>query len=191
MMCKVWKSSFLIRILRWDNSYKTLIEISLPIILYLHFIHNMNSSISYKNLFAYLLRIRTFVHMITSQTFYPIMLCIPRELHDKVWYKQLLFYKSNFSIPNRSASPFIRVVLKEISFQIILVWSHSYPCIECSSIPLSNFFLPLELEDKFFDKSAGLLKAYFLIVIIPAAISLIPKYNKEDLQQIFMTVLEV
>ena len=39
------KSSLLIEVLRWDDFHKNLIEISLPIILYLYFIHNLNSSI--------------------------------------------------------------------------------------------------------------------------------------------------
>ena len=40
---------------------------------------------------------------------------IPR---DQIWYKQPLFYNSNFSISNVSASPFGRVFLEENQFQL-------------------------------------------------------------------------
>ena len=50
-------------VLRWKNFHKALIEISLPIILYLHFICDLNSSILREELFAHLLRICTFVYV--------------------------------------------------------------------------------------------------------------------------------
>ena len=37
---------------------------------------------------------------------HPFTLSIPKVARDQVWYKQPLFYNSNFSIPNGSASPF-------------------------------------------------------------------------------------
>ena len=62
-MMNAVQGSLLIGVLGWDDFHRMLIEISLPIILYLHFIRDLNSSIPWKKLFAHLLEIRTFVHV--------------------------------------------------------------------------------------------------------------------------------
>ena len=60
------QSLFLIGVLGYKDSHSTSIENSLPITLYLHFTHDLNSSILWEKLFAYLLKIYTFVHMIST-----------------------------------------------------------------------------------------------------------------------------
>ena len=40
-----------------------------------------------------------------------------KPARDQVWYEQPLFYNSNFSIPNKSASPFRRVFWKKLALR--------------------------------------------------------------------------
>ena len=58
------------------------------------------------------------------------------------------------------------------------------------SVPLFDSFPPPESNNDLFDQPAGLLKANFPIVIVPAAALAFPKYTEKDLQWILKTVLE-
>ena len=62
---------------------------------------------------------------------------------------------------------------------------------ECPSVVLSNFFLLLELDDKLSDQPTRPLEPHFPITIVFVAAPSVSKYTKENLQQIFKTILEV
>ena len=110
---------------------------------------------------------------------------------DQVWYKRPSFYNSNFSEPNGLASSFGRVFLEEeISAKIISIRDRVRICRERLSVPLSDFFLPLELDNNLSDQPVGPPRANLSIIVILTAAPPIPKYNRENLQQILKIILE-
>lgn len=62
---------------------------------------------------------------------------------------------------------------------------------KCLSIAVSNFFKLLELGDELSDQPVKPLRANLPVIVIFIAIFPISKYIKEDLQQIFKTILKV
>ena len=95
----------LIGVLGWKDSYSTLIEISLPIILYLFYtwsaiLHSPRKVVCtlFQNLHFYSRDLQA--------EFYPFTLSILRVAYDQVWYKRSLLYNSNFFKSNGSASLF-------------------------------------------------------------------------------------
>ena len=90
-----------------------MIEISLPIILYLHFTRDPNSSILWEKSFAHLLRNLHFCPRDLWAELHPFTTSIPKVACDQVWYERPLFYNSNFSIPNGLASPFGKAQLDD------------------------------------------------------------------------------
>ena len=129
----------------------------------------------------------------------------------KSWYERSLFYNSNFSIPNGSASPFERVLFEENqNFKMISVRGRGRPRREhpsvasfvapsiafsvapsvafsvapsvAPSVTPSGFSLPPKSEvSKQPDRTSGPKS--------PAATS-VPKYSKDNLQRILKAVLE-
>ena len=76
------------------------------------------------------------------------MLTISRVARDQVWYERSLFYNSNFSIPNGSASLFEIVILKKkFSAKMISVWGRGRSRKECPFIFLFDSFSPFESDD--------------------------------------------
>ena len=59
-----------------------------------------------------------------------------------------------------------------------------------SSVTFFNSFLSLKLDDKLSKQPTGLSKIKLLVTIALVAAINIPKYSEDDLQRIFMTVLE-
>ena len=59
---------------------------------------------------------------------------------------------------------------------------------KCPSVALLDFFSLPELGEKLFNQPSRLPGPHFAIV--PTATFLVPKYTKEDLQQILQTVLK-
>ena len=80
-------------------------EISLPIILYLHSMW-LKSSPSEKSRLHTFSGFRTFASHNLWAELYLFTLSIPRVARDQVWYERPSFYNSNFSKPNGSASLF-------------------------------------------------------------------------------------
>ena len=114
------QSSQLIRVLRWDNFYKILIEISLLIILYLSYmwpaiLHSLKKviCIPLHDLHFYLHDLEAEFHLFT--------LSISRVVHDQVWYERPLFYNSNFSKPNGLASLFVKAQLDKIKLHFAVI----------------------------------------------------------------------
>lgn len=70
------QSPNLIKILGCDNFLRTLIKFSLPIILHLYFIRDINFPLSKKSCLHIFSRFYTFIYMISGLTFYPIMISI-------------------------------------------------------------------------------------------------------------------
>ena len=120
--------------------------------------------------------------------FYPITLSILKIACDKVWYKQTLFYNSNFSISNGSASLLKTLFLKKISSKMISLQGHSRPWRKHLFTQFLDSSSPLQLDDKLSDQSTKFLEPYFAVVL--AATTLVLKYTKEDLQRILEIVLE-
>lgn len=72
-----------------------------------------------------------------------------------------------------------------------LVQSYGCPYRKHPSVALSDSFLFPELGDNLSNQSAKPLEINLLIVVVFAIALFIFKYTKEDLQQIFKTVLKV
>lgn len=79
---------------------------------------------------------------------------------------------------------------RKINFKITSVQDCSYSYKKHPFIAFFDTFLSLNLDDKLFDQPAELLGINLLIAVVLFAAFLVPKYIKEDLQQIFKTVLE-
>ena len=111
----------------------------------------------------------------------------------KSWYKRPPFFNSNFSIPNRSASPFGRLFLEEISSKMTSIRGCRRLRRERSSAAL--FVAPLdsspppESGNKLSDQPAGP-STKPPVTNAPVAANSIPKYYEDDLQRILKTVLE-
>ena len=120
----------MIGVLGWKDFYSTLIQISLLIILYLHFTW-LESSASEKSCLHTFSGFRTLSTWHPTTELHPFTLSIPGVAHDQVWYKRPPFYNSNFSTPNGLASLFGEAQLKHFKtpqrWQLALAESHSAP----------------------------------------------------------------
>lgn len=76
-------------------------------------------------------------------------------------------------------------VFRKISFKITSIQGHNYQYRERLFVALCDSSLILGLDDELYNQPARLLKTNFLVVIILAAISLIPKYTKETYNKFF------
>ena len=81
------RSPYLIRILEWDNSHRTSIEISLSIILHLHFIW-LESSFFEKSHLHTFLRFAYLSIWFLAIEIHLFMLSIPKVAGNHVWYKR-------------------------------------------------------------------------------------------------------
>ena len=126
------------------------------------------------------------------------MLGIFRVACDQVWYEQIPFYNSNFSIPNGSASPFGKVFLEEISSKMTSIRGYRRPHWKRLSVTPSvtpsvappDSFPPLKLGDKLSDQPVRPLGRKPTVANIFATTISVPKNSEDDLQQIFKAVLE-
>lgn len=82
------------------------------------------------------------------------------------------------------------VIREKISFRMTFVQGHGCFCRKSLSVVFSDFFSSLESDDEMSNQPAWYLREDLPIAIVPPTISSIPKYTKENLQQIFKTVLE-
>ena len=119
---------------------------------------------------------------------------IPGVAHDQVWYKQPPFLQFEFLYTQRVSQPVWKNVLEEISPKRSSVRGRRRSCYEHSSAtlfiaPLDSFSTP-KSGDKLSDQPIGPLKTKLPIANAPAAAISISKYSKDNLQQIFKTVLE-
>ena len=110
----------MIRVLGWNDSHRTLIEISLPII-YIYISRDLNYPLLRKVVCTLFQDSALLFTWPQPKTFYPITLSIPGVARDQVWYKRPPFYNSNFSKPNGLASPFGEVQLDETKLHFIAI----------------------------------------------------------------------